>query len=227
MDDENLASRIQQNITNEVMDSITQAITDEVKKAINASKRELTEISAEACSNSLSELTAKAAKAARLSLSTEWKSVHNKKAYQSNEEVMEELTRAEHNLEKGNVDFALECIKTGKSLLQNRMKLIRIADREELGWKVVKHYEADDLCEGSEDEKNLNRARRSAVAEEKSRKFESQKATAAPRQPRPTSPPIVSTAEISHNPPHNTTRDVPISVSTAVAKDTPNHTAIF
>ena len=155
MDDENLASRIQQNITNEVMDSITQAITDEVKKAINASKRELTEISAEACSNSLSELTAKAAKAARLSLSTEWKSVHNKKAYQSNEEVMEELTRAEHNLEKGNVNFALECIKTGKSLLQKRMKLIRIADREELGWEVIKHYESDDLCEGSEDEKKF------------------------------------------------------------------------
>ena len=47
------------------------------------------------------------------------------------------------------------------------MKLIRIADREDLGWKVIKHYESDDLCEGSEDEKNLNRARRSAVTDEK------------------------------------------------------------
>ena len=71
-----MADRIEQNITNELMDSITQAIADEVKRAINASKRELTGISAE-CST-LSELTAKAAEAACLSLSTEWKSIGNK-----------------------------------------------------------------------------------------------------------------------------------------------------
>ena len=167
--DDGMAERIQQTITNEVMDSIRRSIAEEVSKAIAGSKRELTEISAEACASSLSELTTKAAKAARTSLSTEWKSDGNKRAYRNNEEVLEHITTAEHQLEKGNVDFAVESLKAGKSLLLKRMKHIRIADREELGWRVIRHYESDDLCDNTDDEKQLSRARRSAVADSKRR----------------------------------------------------------
>ena len=120
--DDGMAERIQQTITNEVMDSIRRSIAEEVSKAIAGSKRELTEISAEACASSLSELTTKAAKAARTSLSTEWKSDGNKRAYRNHEEVLEHITTAEHQLEKGNVDFAVESLKAGKSLLHTMSK---------------------------------------------------------------------------------------------------------
>ena len=35
----------------------------------------------------------------------------------------------------------------------NTQTLIRIADRSELGWKVVEEYEADELASGRDDEK--------------------------------------------------------------------------
>jgi soluble cytochrome b562 len=177
-DEDDMAQRIQDNITNEVMTSIRNSIVDEVKKAIQGSKRELTEMTAEACSSSMNELTEKAAKAARLSLSGEWKHEANKKMHRHNEEVLEQVQRADHFLEKGNVELARECLKSGKSFLKKRMKMIRIADLEELGWKVIKHYESDDLCENSDDEKALNRARRTAIANEKKRSLRSR-----PRKP--------------------------------------------
>ena len=45
------------------------------------------------------------------------------------------------------------------------MKHVKLADREELGWNVVKHYDSDDLLYGYDDEKALGRALRLAAAE--------------------------------------------------------------
>ena len=39
---------------------------------------------------------------------------------------------------------------------------IKIADMSELGWKVVEEYEANEHASGSEDEKKLERAERTA-----------------------------------------------------------------
>ena len=60
--------------------------------------------------------------------------------------------------------MAKERLKNGKKIINTKLKHIRIADREEHGWQVVKFYESDDLASNSDDEKHLNRAKREAAA---------------------------------------------------------------
>ena len=56
-------------------------------------------------------------------------------------------------IEKGHIERCQERLKEGKALILKQQKLIRIADREEDGWEVVKCYLSDDLASDSEDEK--------------------------------------------------------------------------
>ena len=57
---------------------------------------------------------------------------------------------------------ARECLQKGRQLLAERQKLIRIADRLEHGWGAVVEYTADELADDSIDEKQLEKAERSA-----------------------------------------------------------------
>ena len=54
------------------------------------------------------------------------------------------------------------CIAKGRQLIADRQKLIKIADRSDLGWVVVEEYTADKLAADSDDEKRLDKAERSA-----------------------------------------------------------------
>ena len=72
-------------------------------------------------------------------------------------------------IEKGHIDRCQERLKEGKALILKQQKLIRIADREEDGWEVVKCYLSDDLASDSEDERQLNKARREAASNKKKR----------------------------------------------------------
>ena len=49
-------------------------------------------------------------------------------------------------------------------------KLIRIADRPELGWSVVAEYNGEDLADDSEDEKRLEKAEQSTERKATKRK---------------------------------------------------------
>ena len=60
-----------------------------------------------------------------------------------------------------------EKLKEGKALILKQQKLIRIVDREEDGWEVVKCYLSNDLASDSEDEKQLNKAHREAASSKK------------------------------------------------------------
>ena len=53
--------------------------------------------------------------------------------------------------------------------------MLKIADREEDGWEVVRCDLSDDLASESEDEKQLSRARREAAANKKKREANKQK----------------------------------------------------
>ena len=47
-------------------------------------------------------------------------------------------------------------------LVLHRIKLIRIADKSELGWETVNQYEVDELASDSEDDKRIYRSERRA-----------------------------------------------------------------
>ena len=57
---------------------------------------------------------------------------------------------------------ALDAVRKGRQLMAERQKLIKIADRSEHGWGVVAEYTTDELAEGSDDEKRLEKAERAA-----------------------------------------------------------------
>ena len=50
----------------------------------------------------------------------------------------------------------------GMKLVIHRQKLIKMADRSENGWRVVKEYESDSLAENEEDEKRIAKAEKAA-----------------------------------------------------------------
>ena len=68
------------------------------------------------------------------------------------------------------MEKAKEALKKGTSLVWRRIKLIRIADKSEFGWKTVNQYEADELASNSEDDKRIYRSKRRADKKHKEKK---------------------------------------------------------
>ena len=113
------------------------------------------------------EALEKAAKKAKREKPYAFKKKSHQVQFDFNEQVTERIDNARDELKKrpahgAAVDRALKALDEGIELLATRQKLIKIADRSELGWKVVEEYEADELASGSEDEKKLERAERTA-----------------------------------------------------------------
>ena len=79
---------------------------------------------------------------------------------------------------------ATEELKEGIKALHTRQKLIRLADRSDLGWAVVDAYESDELASEDEDAKRMKEARR--VADLKDQKEKKKKQAASRRGGRAT-----------------------------------------
>ncbi|KAL5496815.1 hypothetical protein EMCRGX_G013175 [Ephydatia muelleri] len=82
------------------------------------------------------------------------------------DEAESHLARAARNLAdspaKDAVEKARESVREGKTQLAHRQKLIKLADRSELGWHVVNEYETDVLADNPEDERRLENAEKAA-----------------------------------------------------------------
>lgn len=62
------------------------------------------------------------------------------------------------NLSAESVVKAKDSASEGKTLIQQRQKLLKLADSSELGWKVVSEYQSNPLASDSEDEKKIYKA---------------------------------------------------------------------
>ena len=63
------------------------------------------------------------------------------------------------------LDVAVDTLQRIVEATEARQKLIRMADRSDLGWRVVQHYVADPIADSAEDEKRIKNATKSAAAE--------------------------------------------------------------
>ena len=79
--------------------------------------------------------------------------------YEANEDVLDSIEEGIQALEAKDLTEAKKSLDEGRELMLKQQKLVRIADREELGWQIIKHYVADDLTTGADDEKVLALAR--------------------------------------------------------------------
>ena len=88
------------------------------------------------------------------------KSKGNKAKFEHQQLVLDELTEAKDSLACAKYEKAKEAIKEGVSLLEKRIKVIKLADRSEFGRSTVKEYLLDELVPNSEDEKRIFRSER-------------------------------------------------------------------
>ena len=56
------------------------------------------------------------------------------------------------------VEKVRSIVVEGMKSLKSRQKYIRIADRSEFGWAAVEEYVEDELADGEDDEKRIQRA---------------------------------------------------------------------
>ncbi|CAG2213405.1 unnamed protein product [Mytilus edulis] len=106
----------------------------------------------------------------------------NENQFRHSVKVISKLTEARSLLDTPDVSLskvaaAKDKISEGIDLVQERQKLIKLADSSELGWRVVQEYVTNPIADDSEDEKRMNRAQ--SRAERKS------KAEKAKKRPRP------------------------------------------
>ena len=98
----------------------------------------------------------------------------NEAQYRGNAQVMTKLREADSSLDSNsittdNIISARTKIAEGIKLLNERQKLIKIADSSPLGWKVVAEYQANPIADDSEDEKKIIKAQNKAEKKEKQR----------------------------------------------------------
>ena len=77
----------------------------------------------------------------------EFKREGNKIRYNVNEEILEKIESGIKAIGRNDLEAAKNAMEGGKAIVTKQQKLIRLADREDNGWEVVKHYLSDDLAE--------------------------------------------------------------------------------
>lgn len=134
-----------------------------------------------------------AARRSKKTKATEFRRKGNEDQHKFNEELQDALVTVEEELERCPVEKvpkrlesplkkAKETLREGLCLLEDRQKKIRLADRSDCGWDLVREYEADELADDSDDEKKIRKAEKAAeqrlagkkkLAENKKKRFRS------------------------------------------------------
>ena len=94
----------------------------------------------------------------------------NKLQFEFNSSLLDSIDSASASLLEGDLSRVNQELENFKTLLNNRNKAIRFADKSPAGWTAVVEYESDELADDSEDEKRLRSAERRALSKLRARK---------------------------------------------------------
>ena len=147
------------------LEVLTQSITKSVLENINTRMEANNEAVVDEVKGLLAESSSEIADRAAKRLKTDNPDITspgNLDQYQHNAEVLRTIERAANSVLKGDAEGSIACLNEGKRLISQRQKLIRLADREEKGWKFVQEYVRDNLADDSDDEKQIKKTRRAA-----------------------------------------------------------------
>ena len=163
---------------------------DQLLAAINESKssfkRDLAQLKEEV-KKGQEEAAERVAKKAKREQPFEFTKKGNKHQFDFNERVVDVLDDALASIPSTSSDTSSEKVRKllqeGMKLIDERQKLIKMADRSEFGWGLITEYQADELADNSEDERRIHKAEKAAEKRliKKKKKMESQKATAQRR----------------------------------------------
>lgn len=159
------------------MTQLMAAIADESKAASEAQFNNIKEDikrNQDEMKKTQEEMTQNVVRRVKRSRPAEFKRKGNEKQFRFNDEVVEKLESVEADLEQStssgevpeevatSLEKAKRTIKEGMSLLEERQKMIKLADRSDYGWELVNEYETDELAEDSDDEKRISKAEKAA-----------------------------------------------------------------
>ena len=88
----------------------------------------------------------------------------NEQQFNFNRKVIKRSSAAVKALESGNIGKVKEELNEGISLLNNRQKIVKLADKSEFGWATVQEYVCDDLGDDEEDASKIKKAEKRAAA---------------------------------------------------------------
>ena len=128
--------------------------------------------------DSLNEQNAREAKKATLQL-PDIKSKGNLAQYKFCANVAEDVAKVKSAILDQHSDDALGKLDKLQAVVDNRIKLIKLADKSPSGWETVNQYIADDLASDSEDDKKMRKAEKDAARTLKERKQKRLKTTNA------------------------------------------------
>ena len=89
-----------------------------------------------------------------------FKNEGNERQYEHQGKVLESFSQARARISSNKFEKAPDKIKQGITLVTNRMKLVKLADRREFDWRIAIEYEQDDLASDYEDEKRIQKSER-------------------------------------------------------------------
>jgi hypothetical protein len=97
------------------------------------------------------------------------KSPGNQAQYDSNLELLGNLTSVLTALEEGETAEVDACIRRAIAAVLERQKLVKIADASEAGWLTVSEYVGNAVALDEKDDRKINRAEPSALAKREKR----------------------------------------------------------
>lgn len=87
----------------------------------------------------------------------------NRVQFEFNTQLLDCLDQASSDFSEGNLLAVQAHLQNAKSVLEKRMKLLRLADKSPTAWSAVEEYESDELAVNSDNRKKLRAAERRAL----------------------------------------------------------------
>ena len=134
-----------------------QLLLNQITKLASDSVEKIKRSSSEAADDQLREI-----KKLRLEEHKSFNRKGNEIQYKFNRKVQGSLDEVQSHLETNAVDKAKEALAQGTRLLDERQKLILLADKSEFGWKTVEEYTQHELAEDEQDAKKIRHAEEKA-----------------------------------------------------------------
>lgn len=100
----------------------------------------------------------------------------NEEQYKFNKKVLKANSQALRALDNKDLSKAREQLNQGIVLLNNRQKLVKLADKSEFGWATIQEYVDDELADNESDARKIKKAEKRASARIKSNQEKKKKA---------------------------------------------------
>lgn len=129
------------------------ALLVEIKDLVNSSISDLKRSNESIASQQMSEI-----KRLKRDSVPHFNKKSNEEQYKANKAIKDAVEDAQIALQRNDVEKTKQALDKGMELLQERQKLILLADKSQYGWKTVLEYKHHDLADDEEDEKKIYRA---------------------------------------------------------------------